>query len=363
MPEWANQQLLISIGIVVGSLLGGLIVQKLLIERIRVWVERTVWKWDDAVINALGRMPLLWCICGGAYGALLFGKPDAPVYVLTIKVLVSVVVITSTLVAARLVGSAIDLWSSRGGTGLSSTTLFGNATRLVIYIVGVLLLLANLGVEITPLVAGLGLGGLAVALALEETLNNLFSGVQIIASQLVRPGDYVKLESGYEGYVTDVKARNTTIRSFPDQNRIIVPNSVLASSIVINYSLPEKNLWVDLDIGVSYDSDLERVEQITLEVARQIIESVEGGISDHDPVLRYQEFGDSSINFNVRMFVSEFRDKFTIIHEFIKALHKRYDAEGIEIPFPIRTIYTKDAAPATPPAQTKKKATRKSKKT
>ena len=188
----------------------------------------------------------------------------------------------------------------------------------------------------------LGIGGLAVALALEETLNNLFSGVQIIASQLVRPGDYVRLDAGYEGYVTDIKARNTTIRAYPENNRIIVPNRILASSIVINYSLPEKNLWVDLSVGVAYDSDLEQVEQITLDVAQEICQRFEGASSEHEPVLRYEEFGDSSINFRVRILVNAFEDQFLIKHAFIKALHKRFNTEGIEIPFPIRTLYMKN---------------------
>ena len=180
---------------------------------------------------------------------------------------------------------------------------------------------------------------MAVALALEETLNNLFCGIQIVASKFVRTGDYVKLETGHEGYVTDVKARNTTIRSFPDNNRIIVPNAKLASSIVINYSLPERNLWINISVGVSYDSDLEEVERITLEVAQEILDQEDGGMKNHEPVFCYNEFADSSINFTIRLFIKRFRDQFKIRHEFIKRLHKRYQKENINIPYPIRTLY------------------------
>ena len=132
----------------------------------------------------------------------------------------------------------------------------------------------------------MGIGGLAVALALQDTLSNLFSGLQIIASRQVRIGDYVKLNTGEEGYVTDITWRNTTIRAIPD-NMIIVPNSKLASTILTNYHQPAKVMSVIVQIGVSYDSDLAKVEKITLEVAKEILREIEGGIPDFEPFIRY----------------------------------------------------------------------------
>ena len=328
-----------------GSLFIGLFLQKWVIARFHRLAIRTRWKWDDVMVGSLGNMPLLWCLCGGAYGYLWRSDLATGSNQFVQKVLVTVLIFSATIVLGRIATGSVDLMAGKSKGRLPSTTLFTNGSRLIVYLLGSILILQNLEVKITPVITALGIGGLAVALALEETLNNLFSGVQIIASQLVRPGDYVKLESGYEGYVTDVKARNTTIRSYPDNNRIIVPNRVLASSIVVNYSLPEENLWIHLSVGVAYDSDLQHVEDVTLEVAEQICQTVEGGKSDHKPVFRYEEFGDSSINFRVRMFVQTFQNQFLIKHTFIKELHKRFNAENIEIPFPIRTVYMKNASP------------------
>ena len=141
--------------------------------------------------------------------------------------------------------------------------------------------------------------------------------------------------------MTDVKSRNTTIQTFPDGNLLQVPNSVLASSIVKNYAMPRKALWVSVEVGVAYDSDLEHVEQVALEVAREVIEDDQGGPLHRDPLVRFHTFGDSSVNFEVRMMVRDFQTQGPIRHEVIKRLHRRFGEEGIEIPFPIRTLVMK----------------------
>lgn len=117
----------------------------------------------------------------------------------------------------------------------------------------------------------------------------------------------------------------------------------LASAIVTNFSLPEQELSVLIPVGVSYNSNLERVEQVTLEVVREVIRETPGASKRMEPVVRYYEFADSSINFNIILRASEFTDQYLLRHEIIKKLHQRYNAEGIEIPFPIRTVHIKPA--------------------
>jgi len=96
------------------------------------------------------------------------------------------------------------------------------------------------------------------------------------------------------------------------------------------------------EVGVSYDSDLEKVEKITIETARDVLREVQGGISGFEPLIRYHAFGDSSINFTVILRISEFINQYLVKHEFIKKLHERYKKEGVNIPFPIRTVYMKE---------------------
>jgi len=154
----------------------------------------------------------------------------------------------------------------------------------------------------------------------------------------------VRLSTAEEGFVSDVRWRHTTIETFPDGNLVTVPNSVLAASILKNYTFPAQALWVSVEVGVSYDSDLSHVEEVTLDVAEQVLDAVEGGVKDRPPVMVYKAFGASSIDFEVRLMVRDFRSQGPVRHEFIKRLHKRYGSEGIEIPFPIRTVVMK--APA-----------------
>lgn len=191
---------------------------------------------------------------------------------------------------------------------------------------------------ITPLLTALGVGGVFIGLALQNTLSNLFSGLNIITSKKVRPGDYIRLETGEEGYVIDVAWRYTIVREIPD-NFIVIPNAKIVSSTFKNYSFPDREMLVLVTVGVSYDSDLETVEAVTLEVASEIMNEVAGGVSEYQPFMRYEEFDYFSINCTVYLRVKEYLDRLIVRHEFIKRLHKRYQREGIKIPFPIKTVY------------------------
>ncbi|MDD3088554.1 MAG: mechanosensitive ion channel family protein [Candidatus Omnitrophica bacterium] len=209
--------------------------------------------------------------------------------------------------------------------------------RGIVIGLGVLMLLDSAGVSITPVLASLGIGSLAVALALQPTLENFFSGLQIIADKPVEPGQFVKLETGEEGYVERIGWRSTWIRQLPN-NMVVIPNKVLVNSRVLNYYYPDKELAVLVQVGVHYDSDLEQVEKVTIEVAEDVLKTVQGGVPDFKPFIRYHTLADFSINFSVIMRGKEFVDGYLIKHEFIKRLRKRYAQEGIIIPYPIRTL-------------------------
>jgi len=212
--------------------------------------------------------------------------------------------------------------------------------KFLIAIIGLMVILNSLGVSVTAPLAALGIGGIAIAFALQSTLSDFLSGVYLMADRPVRVGDYIELDSGQKGYVTDIGWRSTKIKELPN-NMIVIPNSKLASCIVTNYYLPEKEMACLVQVGVSYKSDLEKVERVTIDVANKILKKVQGGVPKFEPFIRYHTFSDFSINFTVILRVKEYVDKYLLTHEFIKELHKRYRKEGIEIPFPIRTVYMK----------------------
>jgi len=213
-------------------------------------------------------------------------------------------------------------------------------TKIGLTLVGGMLILDNLGVSLTPLLTTLGIGSLAVAIALQDTLGNVFAGVHIKADRPIEVGQFVRLESGDEGYVERIGWRSTRVKMLPNK-MAVVPNSKLVQSTIVNYDLPDPELAVLVPVGVHYDSDLRKVEEVTCAVAKQVMQTVPGGIPSFDPFIRYHTFNESSIDFTVILRSLRFVDGFLIKHEFMKRLHERYREEGIIIPFPIRTVYMK----------------------
>lgn len=329
-------QLLISLGIIAGGIVVGLIVERVLLKRLFHMVGHTETAGDDIVIHSLQYVVTLWFALASIYFVILRRDIDQTLATLFKYVLLILFTVSIAVVFARIAAGFIRHYFNQV-QGLPSSSLIINVVRIAIAVLAGLVILQSVGVKITPILGALGVGGLAVALALQETLANLFAGIVIILSKQLRPNDFVELSSGQQGYVEDISWRNTTIRSLPN-NMIIVPNSELSSSIVTNYYQPEQQMAVLITVGVSYASDLEHVERVTVEVATEIMTQIEGGIPEEEPFIRYNNFGDFSIDFTVIMQTTEVVNQYLIKHEFIKRLHKRYAEEGIEIPFPIRTI-------------------------
>ena len=175
-----------------------------------------------------------------------------------------------------------------------------------------------------------------------NTLSDFFAGLHILLSQKVRVGDFVQLESGQRGYISNITWRNTTMVERAN-NIISIPNNKLSQSITKNFDLKDTSYSIKIPVGVAYDSDLEQVERVTTEVAQSVIDDLDEANKDYDPIVRFQIFGDSSINFTVYMRAGRYGDHHPMIHEFIKRLHKRFDEEGIEIPFPMRTVVQKSS--------------------
>ncbi|MEE9400266.1 MAG: mechanosensitive ion channel family protein [Dehalococcoidales bacterium] len=210
-------------------------------------------------------------------------------------------------------------------------------TIIIVYAFGVLVLLDYLNIAITPIVAGLGIGGLAVALALQPTLANFFASTQIVSDRVVRVGDYIELDNGIRGYVTDVGWRSTRIRT-PFNNMVIIPNSRLANSVITNYHGPNMELAVIVNAGVSYSSDLAQVEGIARAVATEVIEDLDEAVKKFEPWFGYEEFGESNINFWVWLQAKDRIASFRMRSEIIKRLHARFNQEGITINYPVRHL-------------------------
>ena len=242
------------------------------------------------------------------------------------------------------VAQAVLQWYEENLAEKTTTTLDDRLLQLaswlvpvVIYVIGALTALDVVGVTITPLIAGLGIGGIAVALALQPTLGNLFSGAFMVTDGSLKEGDFIELDGGPSGFVVEVSWRSTKIRD-RFNNLIMIPNSKIMDSVMTNYDSQSTVVTVMVQCGVSYESDLREVERISLEVAEGVREDVDVAVDDFEPVFRYTAFGDSNIDFVVVMQADDRPATFQVRHELIKRLHTRFGNEGIEINYPVRKL-------------------------
>ncbi|MFI9155053.1 mechanosensitive ion channel family protein [Streptomyces sp. NPDC053367] len=338
-------------GIAMAAGLLAAFVLRILLRWLGKQADRTRWGGDDVIVDGLRTVVPWAAVLGGAAaaGAALPLTPTVQRHVN--QTLTVLLIIATTVAAARVVAGLMrTVTESRSGVA-GSATIFVNITRVVVLALGFLVVLQTLGISIAPMLTALGVGGLAVALALQDTLANLFAGIHILASKTVQPGDYIRLSSGEEGYVTDINWRQTTIRSLSN-NLIIIPNGRLAGANMTNYNRPEQELTILVQAGVAYDSDLEHVEKVTVEVVAEVMKEITGALPEHEPAVRFHTFGDSRIGFTIILGVGEFSDQYRIKHEFIKRLHRRYREEGIRIPAPTRTVSLEQGAVVIPQQRT-----------
>lgn len=318
-----------------------LIVRAVLFRILHRWALKTESHADNIVLQSIRGPSLFWAVAIGIHFGIAFsGIPEKQALYLT-KTIHVLIILSITMAAANLSGRVFKNYIRESALPIPTTGLAYGIMKGLIYVIGILIVLSVLGISITPLITALGVGGLAVALALQDTLANLFAGIHILVEKSIRVGDFVKLESGQEGYVQDITWRTTRVRMLPN-NMVVIPNSKLAQSVMTNYYLPEQRMSLLIPISVSYGSDPERVEQVLVEEAKRAAGDVPGLLGDPEPFVRFiPGYGESSLDFTLICQVKEFVDQYLAQHELRKRIFKRFAAEGIEIPFPQRVVHLK----------------------
>lgn len=330
-------------GVLVVCLLAGLAID-LLLHLIQRWAGHRGWRFFGVLVHALRGVPTTLGVTLGALAVIwLAGLPQE--YVIPLARAAFIVLFVALAVAAvRLLTGLVRMVLHKDHATVSLVNLL---IRVVGGLIVLALVLSVIGVPVAPLLTLLAGSSLGLSLALREPLSNLFAGLQIVASNRVRPGAYVRLASGEEGYIADVRWSDTTIRQLGNAT-VVVPNTVLTTALLTDYNPPDCELALVIPIGVHYRSDLRQVERVTLEVARAVTEEVAGAVKEFQPFLRFSELGDYAIKGSVILRVRSYVDQYLVRHEFIQRLHLRYAEEGIAIPFPIVTV-AHDAAPEAPP--------------
>ena len=323
----------------------GYVARRLLLRALATWNAKTQSRTGLILADSVRGPVLIWILILAVHLALQSSALPARFTNWTTEPLRVLFILSLTLMGMRFAGELIRYHGAQIPGATPVTTLSQTLAQLTVLIIGMLIILNQLKISITPILTALGVGGLAVALAMQDTLSNLFAGFYVAVARQVRLGDYIKMDGGPEGYVTDISWRSTTIQTLGN-NLVFVPNSKLAQAIVTNYYLPEKRLPVQLPVSVSYDADPRQVERILLDVARAVARDTPAMLAEPAPSVSWDPgFGDSWLGLSLNYSVADFAAQYTVRNELRQRIFGRFREEGIRMPYPTRTIFLHETRP------------------
>jgi small-conductance mechanosensitive channel len=346
-----DDTILIPLITIVASVFIGIILRWIIGNWLGKLAAKTAAAYDDILVSVTARLTLYLTTIAGIYVA-LDQAPYARVVMPYVQpVLLTMLVLVLARGAVQILTGVIQVRADTSGSTIAVASLTRKIIQIVVYIIGGITILNFFGIAITPIITALGVGGLAVALALQDTLSNIFAGVYITLANQIRVGDYIKMENLLEGFVTDIGWRNTAVKPF-DENLVIIPNNKLSQAIVTNYHLPKQMVRMKVDVRVDYSSDPEHVEQVLYSIVRhcgheneveaereaQPAGKIRGLLYEPAPVVRFTAFNTSALDFSLSFAVSDFQYQYIVRHEIMKKIYYRFREEGITIPFPIQTV-------------------------
>lgn len=298
---------------------------------------------DDHAISRIKNACILLVLTGASYSFLLYSYISKEAEMKLEKILLSlgiflISIIFFEILALVIVRLQIGAEYRRNNHLLSAFPFFKNILRVVVGVIALMLILEMYDISITPFLASAGVLGVAVAFAAKDFIANLFGGVSVFFDNPYSLGDYVIIQDKYRGEVMEIGMRSTKIRT-RDNVLLTVPNSVMVTNAVINETGYNPELRVRIPIVVTYDTDIEKVESILLDVASQHEEVIQIPVS----LVRYRSFADSGMSLELLVVISDPANKGRIIHEIIKKIHARFKKEHISLAFPTREIYVHKA--------------------
>lgn len=330
-----NPQL--AIGIMVFGLLFGIFLELIIMGKIKGAAKKATWKGDGILLESLQGIGMLACALAGVYFALELVEIETRARVIFQNILISMMVLGFMIAGLRLVNKMGPLWSKMAGREKRSLSILLLIPKTALVFIAAMMVMNLFGITILPMLAALGIAGLAVALALQETLTNLIAGFHLVAAKNIRSGQFVQLSSGEQGLIQDITWRYTTLLD-PSDYLIVVPNSKMSNAILINYNLPEDEIGFSVPVDISHDNDLDKVEKITVDVAKNVMEKVEGGVPGYEPFVWYTDFEDRGLKFIVVMRSKDRVSQFLLKHEFLRRLNTAYRREKVKLAYPIRKV-------------------------
>ncbi len=303
---------------VLGGTLVGFIAYIAILQPLRRLFEAHGHRALAAISSTLASVVVLWGTLAGVSFALDLLPLTPRGAALADRAMTAVFVLSLTWVAARLAAAWITSFSRRGEHRLLSVSLTATLVQIAILIVGFLTVLSTMGIAIAPLLTTLGVGGLAVALALNDTLTNLFAGVHIVAARQIRVGDYVKFDFA-EGQVTDIQWHNTTIRDFYN-NLVVIPNTKVNTSVFTNYSLGVSHVLVPVTATLAWKGPYAELEHIAKAAAHETL-SIAGQTEKGDCDVVLTAINETNVQVTAYLPIGNIHDRVRVIGEFLRRVH------------------------------------------
>jgi small-conductance mechanosensitive channel len=304
---------------VLGGIIVGLIAYVLVVRPIRLVTVARGWHVLQTVLSIVGTIVVLWGGLAGLYLAMdrLTLSPRQTTFL--DKTIGALFIFSLMWIAARIAGASIEAFSARTQHKLFSVSLYSTLVQAAILVIGLLTVLSSVGVAIAPLLTTLGLGGLAVALALNDTLSNLFAGMQIVAARQLRIGDYVKFDFA-EGEIVDIHWHNTTIRDFQN-NLTIVPNSKINTSPFTNYSMCVSALVIPATANLPWKGAMDELRTIAENSARDAIAEVGDGKERKDAHVYLSAVNETNVQITALLPVGHIQNRTAAVSSFLRRLY------------------------------------------
>lgn len=305
---------------------------------------------DDRILDTITLPLRIFAFISAAYFAIQFSFPDAKLF--GMNVLDEYVILFYALIAITLarITDVFMIWYGNEIVPKTESKLddevfpfVRNIIKVVIYLIFIVFILERMGIAIAPLLAGLGIAGLAVGLALQDTLTNFFAGIHILTDKPFKEGDIVLIDGTnpqVTGAIDSIGWRSTRIKT-ADNNFVIVPNAKLAQSVITNFYTPNQKVQQVFEIGVSYDEDVKNVEKVILDTLKNLQQTSGFFSKTEEPWVRLDQFGDYSLVFKYGYFISKYDQRFDAKKQVNTAIFYAFKENKIEIPFPVYSIIQK----------------------
>ncbi|KQC05699.1 MAG: hypothetical protein APR53_02020 [Methanoculleus sp. SDB] len=341
------EETVIGIGIILLGIIAAIVVHvfcSMLARR----ADSTRSKMDDIIVLSCRKPLVAFIMVLSAYIALkyYFIIPESYSWILEEKYVAAASIFFITWVAAAFAEHAVTGYgraiAARTKTDIDDQilTIFERSIRYIIWFLGILLILATIELDITPLVAGAGIAGLAVALAAQEILSNIFAGTIILVDQPLKVHDRVKINE-YFGDVVHIGPRSTRIETV-DHQLITIPNATITNSIIVNYAMPDIKMLVVLDFPVAYGSDVEMVMKVLRGVVNQAAREMDYILEDPAPIVLFWEFGESSLNFKMKVWTNDCKKEIYLRSHINREVNRRFIEEKIQIPYMQVDVHMRD---------------------